>query len=69
MEEKPKPKEILELEKIYGITLEEQIDSKKIEINHFKLDENENVIQIDLLGNDLKNIKGFDNFKYLQFLI
>ncbi|MDN5104782.1 TIR domain-containing protein [Aliarcobacter butzleri] len=68
MEEKPKPKEILELEKIYGITLEEQIDSKKIEINHFKLDKNENVIQIDLLGNNLKNIKGFDNFKYLQIL-
>lgn len=66
--ENQKPKEILELEKVYGITVEEDIDSKKIKINHFKLDKNKNVIQIDLLGNNLKNIKGFDNFKYLQIL-
>lgn len=59
MEEKQKPKEILELEKIYGIILKE---------SNFKLDKNGNVIEIDLIANNLKEIKGFDNFKYLQIL-
>ena len=57
--EKEKPKEILELEKVYGITLKE---------SNFKLDKNGNVIEIDLIANNLKEIKGFDNFKYLQVL-
>lgn len=59
MEEKQKPKEILELEKVYGITLKE---------SNFKLDNNGNVIRIDLLGNKIEEIKGFDNFEYLQLL-
>lgn len=58
--EKQKPKEILELEKVYGITLKE---------SDFKLDKNGNVIEIDLLGNKIEEIKGFDKFEYLQVLI
>lgn len=64
--EKSKPKEILELEKVYGIELEEERNG--IKKNKFKLDENGNVIEIDLLGNKLEKIKGFDKFEYLQVL-
>lgn len=66
--EKSKPKEILELEKVYGITLEEQSNNKKIKRNYFILDENGNVIGINLISNNIKEIKGFDNFKYLKSL-
>ncbi|WP_151950053.1 GTPase [Aliarcobacter butzleri] len=66
MEEKPK--EILELEKIYGITLEEQIDDYVITKNHFKLDKNGNVTGISLAGNEIEEIKGFNNFKHLRIL-
>lgn len=66
--EKSKPEEILKLEKVYGITLEEQIGDSIISRNHFKLDEKRNVIEINLIGNEIKEIKGFDNFKYLKLL-
>ena len=66
--EKSKPKEILELEEVYGIKLEEQINDKIIKTNYFKLDENENIVEIILIGNKLENIKGFDKFEYLQYL-
>lgn len=68
--EKSKPEEILELEKIYGITLEEQTDDKIIIIkkNNFKLDKDGNVIEISLAGNKIEKIKGFDNFKHLKLL-
>ena len=66
--EKSKPKEILKLEKLYGITLEEQIGDSVISRNHFKLDEKRNVIEINLIGNEITEIKGFDNFKYLKLL-
>jgi internalin A len=68
MEENQKPKEILELEKVYGIELVEQIGDGAISRNHFKLDENGNVIEINLIGNKIEEIKGFDNFKYLKLL-
>lgn len=68
MEEKQKPKEILGLEKVYGIELVEQIGDSAISRNHFKLDKNGNVIEINLIGNKIEGIKGFDNFKYLKLL-
>lgn len=68
MEEKKKPKEILELEKVYGITLEEQIEDDFGNFTYFMLDENGNVIEINLIGNNIEEIKGFDNFKYLKIL-
>lgn len=68
--EKSKPEEILELEKVYGITLKEQTDDKIMIIkrNNFKLDEEGNVIEISLAGNKIEKIKGFDNFKHLKLL-
>ena len=66
--EKSKPKEILELEKVYGITLEEQIDKDTIRKNCFKIDQNKNVTQINLTGNSIEEIKGFDKFKHLWLL-
>lgn len=68
MEEKQKPKEILELEKVYGITLRKS-NGRILQKNNFKLDKDGNVVEIDLLGNKIEEIKGFDNFKYLQVLI
>lgn len=63
--EKEKPQEILELEKVYGITLKEDNKSNK---NSYKLDKNGNIIEINLSTNDIKEIIGFNNFKYLQSL-
>lgn len=57
--ERSKPEEILELQEVYGTTLEE---------SNFKLDKNGNVIEINLIAKNLKEIKGFNNFKYLQVL-
>lgn len=68
MEEKPKPKEILELEKVYGITLEKQIDNNVLTKNHYKLDKDRNVTGISLVGNKIEEIKGFNNFKHLRIL-
>ncbi|MFW2568597.1 leucine-rich repeat domain-containing protein [Aliarcobacter butzleri] len=68
MEENKKPQEILELEKVYGITLKKS-NGRILQKNNFKLDKDGNVVEIDLLGNKIEEIKGFDNFKYLQVLI
>lgn len=68
MEEKPKPKEILELEKVYGIELKEEIYTNYLELNYFKLDKDKSVIEINLTGNNIEEIKGFDTFKNLQIL-
>lgn len=66
MEEKPK--EILELEKVYGIELKEEIYTNYLELNYFKLDKDKSVIEISLTGNNIEEIKGFDTFKNLQIL-
>jgi protein phosphatase 1 regulatory subunit 7 len=69
MEEKQKPKEIVELEEVYGIELKEQIDDNVlIERNHYRLNKNGNVIDISLVKNKIEEIKGFDNFKHLEIL-
>ncbi|MBY0540089.1 MAG: TIR domain-containing protein [Campylobacterales bacterium] len=68
MEEKQKPKEILELEKVYRITLEEKAKTTVVDRNSYRLDKDGNVIEINLYGNNLKEIKGFDEFKYLKIL-
>ncbi|MFX4233798.1 hypothetical protein ACOL24_08105 [Aliarcobacter butzleri] len=50
MEENKKPQEILELEKVYGITLKKS-NGRILQKNNFKLDKDGNVVEIDLLGN------------------
>jgi Leucine-rich repeat (LRR) protein len=65
-----KPKEILELEKIYGITLKE---GKPDEFGHdrcntYAVNENGNVTHLNLSGNDLIEIKGLETFVNLQEL-
>ena len=67
--EKEKQQEILELEKVYGIKLEEEINEEVESFNYFKLNENGNITDISLFGNNIKKIIGFDKFKYLRVLI
>ena len=52
-----KPKEILELEKIYGITLNS---------NNYELGNNGKVITLDLSGNQISEIRGLEQFTQLQ---
>lgn len=68
MAEKQKLKEILELEKVYGIELE-QIINNNVERNYFKLDENGNVIDISLAGNKIEKIKVLISLNIFNFLI
>ena len=69
MEEKQKPKEILELEKVYGIELKEKKVKDDFDLgNGYKIDKNGNVIELNLNENNIKEIKGFNAFKKLERL-
>jgi Leucine-rich repeat (LRR) protein len=60
-----KPKEILELEDIYGITLEES----KLSLKHsYAVDKKGFVIRLNLSDNQLTEIKGLEKFANLQQL-
>jgi internalin A len=65
-----KPKEILELEQIYGITLKEGVLNKygNVESNCYVVDAEGTVTQLNLSYNQLTEIKGLENFVDLQRL-
>jgi internalin A len=65
-----KPKEILELEQIYGITLVEGVPNKygSVSRNCYAVDTKGVVTQLNLSANQLTDIKGFEHFVGLQEL-
>jgi internalin A len=65
-----KPKEILELERIYGITLRESVPNEYgyVGANCYVIDAEGTVTQLNLSHNQLTEIKGLDNFDSLQEL-
>jgi len=66
-----KPKEILELEKIYGITLKEIAESKHLFWsggNCYKLNNKGEVIELNLSYNQIGEIRGLEELKNLQKL-
>ena len=66
-----KPKEILELEKIYGITLKETLSNEGLVNipNSYQPSSNRELIGLNLSSNQLTEIKGLENFTHLQELI
>ena len=67
-----KPPEILALEKVYGITLEETKDEDDImhweNSNLYLLNEESQVIGLNLIRNQISEIKNLDKFIHLQHL-
>jgi Leucine-rich repeat (LRR) protein len=67
-----KPKEIIELEKIYGITLEEIPLSKdiwkKVISNCYQLGNNNEITGLNLSGNKITEIRGLEQLTQLQKL-
>ncbi|WP_298512578.1 leucine-rich repeat domain-containing protein [uncultured Kordia sp.] len=67
-----KPKEILELEAVYGITLEETKDENEIiswrNSNIYFLSKDKQIIGLNLRKNKIKEIKGFNSLTELKKL-
>jgi len=63
-----KPQEIIELEKIYGITLEEKNIVDYDDRNFYKLGKNGEIVAINLVGNGIEKIKGFEKLTHLREL-
>lgn len=68
-----KPKEILELEKIYSLQLHQLPPGEDLELiefkNHYEIDEENNVIGLNLSENKILDIKGLESLTYLSRLI
>jgi len=67
-----KPKEILELEKIFGITLRETVLSEDImkydNRNFYQLNDKNEIVGINLSSNQISEIKGLENLTQLKQL-
>ena len=64
-----KPKKILELEKIYGIELEETQDAFIRTVpNTYQLNDRKEIIGLNLSGNNIIEIKGLENLTQLRTL-
>jgi Leucine-rich repeat (LRR) protein len=65
-----KQKEILELEKVYGITLSESKpdERNRLERNSYAVDKNGKITHLNLSGNQLTEIKGLEKFVDLRSL-
>ncbi len=68
-----KPKEIIAIEKFYGITLKELTESESVDAfinrNSFSLDQNQNIVGLNLRKNNISNIQPLSQLTSLKKLI